>query len=415
MQIHRFLVLLRLVLVATLAANLAAYAQTESTIYVFNGFNGGRPVTGLVSDGNGNLFGTTGADAPNLGVVFELSPTSTGWSETTLFTFRTTDGEGPSTNLLIDAAGNIYGATAEGGIGCGCGLVFELSPNGSGGWTDKTIYTFGGFVRDGENPAGNIAMDAAGNIYGSTAFGGLYGGGIVYELSPQASGWRETVLFNFSKTIGTGSLPAGVVLDAAGNLYGNAETGGIVNSDCPAASCGTVWELNHAGGVWRLQLLHAFQGTDGSEPIGAVAFDSAGNLYGATYFGGKHQAGTVFQIPAPLSRSEFHVIHQFNGRDGGLAPQAGVAVDSQGNLYGTTSEGGLLEPACNSGYFGCGLVYELTPSAGEWTFTVLHDFTGPDGWYPTNPLIIDSAGNIFGTSQLGGAINNQGTVFEIAP
>jgi len=410
-QIHRFLVLL---VVATLAADLAAQAQTESTIYVFNGFNGGRPVTGLVSDGSGNLFGTTGADAPNLGVVFELSPTSTGWNETTLYTFQSAlDGEGPTSNLLFDAAGNIYGTTAFGGIVCGCGLVFELSPNSSGGWTKKTLYTFGGYIHDGENPAGNIAMDAAGNIYGSTAFGGLYGGGIIYELSPQPSGWRETVLFNFSQTIGTGGLPTGVVLDAAGNLYGNASVGGIVSSDCPAASCGTVWELNHTGGVWRLQVLHAFVGTDGSDPIGAVAFDGAGNLYGATYLGGKHQSGIVFQIPAPLSRADFHVIHLFNGRDGGLAPQAGVAVDSQGNLYGTTSQGGESEAVCQGA--GCGLVYELTPSAGQWTFTVLHDFTGPDGWYITNPLILDSAGNIFGTSQLGGARNNQGTVFEITP
>jgi uncharacterized repeat protein (TIGR03803 family) len=405
------------------ALNIAANAQTESTIYTFSGTSGGRPAAALVFDKAGNLYGTTEANSYNLGTVFEISPVAGGgWNFTTIYNFQdnSTDGESPATNLLIDVAGNLYGATTAGGASSscfgGCGTVFELSPSTSGVWTKTTLYSFGAVSTDATGPIGNIVMDAAGNIYGATAGGGSYGTGTVYKLSPQSGGgWIESVLHEFGKTPAVGLDPrGGVVLDKNGNLYGTLANGGVYNSICPQG-CGTVFELSPNKNLWTIKLLHVFQGTDGAFPEGALTFDTAGNLYSTTWAGGKNSAGVVFKLtPKTGTGWQYSLLHVFDGKANGAQPFAGVLFDSKGNLYGTTAEGGKYIAACQ-GASGCGLVYQLTPStSGQWSSKVLHYFTGTDGYYVANPLTLDSTGHLFGAAVLGGS-PDQGTVFEIAP
>jgi uncharacterized repeat protein (TIGR03803 family) len=427
LQLVSFRTLLGMTLAwAAFGSGVAAQAQTETTLYDFTGNPSGRPVNALAFDRSGNLFGTTEADTYNLGTVFELSPAAGGgWNETTLYTFQNeVDGESPSTNLVADAAGNLYGATAAGGSGnlplCwqACGIVFELSPDSSGGWTKTTILNFGLVPTDGTYPGGNLVMDAAGNLYGVTEYGGAFGWGTVFELSPQfGGGWKETILYNFGKTAAGGELPkGGVVFDKQGNLYGTTTWGGHNSTTC-SSGCGTVFELSPSAGKWTKKLLHVFQGPDGGFPTAAIAFDSAGNIYSTTQGGGTYSAGVVFELtPKSGGAWQMRLLHTFNGTGGGLRPNAGVVLDAKGNLYGTTQEGGKIESACK-GASGCGLVYKLSPTAGgDFRFRVLYDFTGgSDGYYLANPLVLTAWESLFGAAVLGGGSTDAGSLFEITP
>ena len=400
----------------------ASFAQSLNTIHTFSGNPDGEAAAALSVDAAGNLFGASLANSVTNDMVFELSPTSGGWTFSTLYTFQgNADGQSPSTSLLMDAAGNFYGATYVGGHGLscfqGCGTVFKLSPDGSGGWTKTTIYNFGLYPSDGNWPGGNLAMDAAGNIYGTTQFGGVYGSGTAYVLKPRSNGtWKETILHHFGGSVAAGSDPVGgVVLDAQGNVYGTLTHGGLVNATC-AEGCGAVFELSQVAGKWKSTLLHVFSGSDGAFPTGAISFDKAGNLYSTTQAGGKNSAGVVFELtPKSGGGWKVHVLHTFDGNSGGLKPFAGVTFDAKGNLYGTTAFGGNFVSACN-GASGCGLVYGLRPTSTRgWSFKVLHAFNGADGYMVENPLTLGPVGTLFGTTQLGGGSANSGTVFEITP
>lgn len=396
------------------------YAQTFNTIYTFD--QNGQAAQALTLGASGNLFGPSGPTGSSADRVFELSPDASEWTFTTLYTFQgNADGQNTSTNLPMDSAGNFYGATYVGGRGLSCfeacGTVFKLSPDGSGGWTKTTIYNFGLWANDGTNPAGHLAMDMAGNIYGATQFGGVYGAGTAYVLKPQSNGtWKETILHHFGSTTASGGDPeGGVVLDAQGNIYGTLTGGGLVDTACPQG-CGAVFELSLVAGKWKQTLLHVFSGSDGRAPTGGVAFDQAGNIYGTTQLGGKNSAGVVFELtPRAGSGWKVHVLHAFDGTSGGLKPFAGVTVDAKGNLYGTTAFGGNFASAC-TGASGCGVVYGMMPtSTGTWSFKVLHAFDGADGYMVENPLTLGGAGTLFGTTELGGGSANNGTVFEITP
>jgi uncharacterized repeat protein (TIGR03803 family) len=397
------------------------YAQGLNTIHTFSGNPDGQPAAALTIDAAGNLFGASLANSAANDMIFELSPSSGSWNLSRLYTFEgNADGQSPSTNLVMDAAGNFYGATYVGGHGfsCfqGCGTVFKLSPDGSGGWTKTTIYNFGAFPTDGNSPTGNLALDATGNLYGTTQFGGVYGSGTAYVLRPLANGtWKETILHHFGSTTASGGNPqGGVVLDAKGNVYGTLASGGVVNPACPSG-CGAVFELSVVSGKWQQTLRHVFSGSDGRAPTGGVAFDKAGNIYGTTQLGGKNSAGVVFGLtPKSGGGWKVHVLHVFDGKSGGLQPFAGVTFDGNGNLYGSTAFGGNFASAC-TGAPGCGLVYEMTPSTGGWSFKVLHAFDGADGYMLENPLTLGSTGTLFGTTELGGGSANSGTVFEITP
>ena len=433
----------------TFSLAVRAQAQTESVILTFTGATttGTTPTAGLVADAAGNLYGVTpyggkqGHYCPNssgCGFVYELSPNgSGGYTQTVLFNFdEGPDGGFPRSNLILDAAGNLYGVTDLGGYrnkvcnsGSGCGVVYKLSP-GSGGWTQTVLYTFLN-AGDGNSPYGPLAFDAAGNLYGTTEFGGssscvaTLGNpcGLVFELTPTTSGsWTESVLHNFTGGNDGANPYAGVVLDAAGNVYGSA-SGGNPALCKVAFSCGVVFKLSNGSSGWTETVLHTFaDGRDGGTP-GQLTIDGTGNLYGTsqtggdptcTVYGNANNCGVVFKLTPTLGGSWKETAFAFSLWDGGQ-PQGGVTVDASGNVYGTASVGGILSCTAGSGN-GCGVVFKLTPkSSGGWTPSILHRFAGgTDGVSPIGSLLFDSAGNIFGTTPLGGA-DNDGIVYEITP
>lgn len=242
---------------------------TERVLHNFgNGVDGASPWAGLIIDATGNLYGTThDGGTYGVGTVFELTPTGGGgWTEKVLHSFNFTDGGGPYGGLVMDAAGNLYGTTYAGGSG-GWGTVFELTPTGGGGWTEKVLFSFGDI---GGGPYAGLIFDSAGNLYGTTIGGGTYGYGRVFELTPTGGGgWTEKVLHSFgiiNATDGAGPY-AGLIFDSAGNLYGTTYSGPVING----AYVGTVFELQPTGGGWRETVLYSFSnGTDGSSPYGGL-------------------------------------------------------------------------------------------------------------------------------------------------
>ena len=419
---------LSIVLMMTIAiCTVACAADNETVLYNFQhyrGTDGAYPYTGVIFDAAGNLYGTTGDGGVSsqatfrYGTVFELSPNgSGGWTEKVLHTFgRGTDGRFPSGNLSLDGAGNLYGTTASNADQFS-GTVFELSPNAGGDWTETVLYRFRGGT-DGAYPNGKLIFDTAGNLYGVTADGGAYGYGMAFELSPsQGGGWTETVLHNFGN--GTdGQNPYGLVMDSAGNLYGTTALGGVYNNCYEGLSCGTVFELSpQAGGGWSETVLHNFgDGTDGRRPFAGVIMDGTGNLYGTTDAGGIYNncdgfdisCGTVFRL-APNEGGGWTetVLHSFGNGTDGQNPDAGLIFDGTGNLYGTTQSGGS--------YLYFGTVFKLSPSqGGDWIETVLHSLgNGNDGAFPYYAgVVLDEDGNLYGTTASGGT-QHTGTVFKI--
>jgi len=395
----------------------AATNWNEKVLHSFNnnGTDGYEPYFfgSLIFDAAGNLYGTTYAGGIyGYGTAFELSPAGGGsWTETVLYNFGngTGDGRNPRAGLIFDAAGNLYGTTTTGGTS-GDGTVFELTPTGGGGWTERVLYSFGN-TPDGAIPVVGLIFDATGNLYGATTEGGTHGDGTVFELTPTGGGgWTERVLYSFGNTPDGAYANAVLIFDAAGNLYGTTELGGA------NGPYGTVFELTPTGGGgWTEKVLHSFaNGTDGTRPLASVIFDAAGNLYGTTSEGGTNRDGTVFELmPAGGGSWTETLLHSFNnnGTDGFL-PNAGLIFDAAGNLYSTTYYGGA-GGGCQPN--GCGTVFELTPSAGGgWTETVLHSFNSTDGAIPVAGLIFDATGNLYGTTTEGGTLN-AGTVFELTP
>jgi uncharacterized repeat protein (TIGR03803 family) len=387
---------------------------TESVLYGFKGGSDGAGPHGLVMDATGNIYGTTGYGGDGsvgYGVVFELSPTSHGgWAKTVIHRFTGGDGAGPN-GLVLDATGNIYGTTSGGGnLSCGnghgCGVTFELSPKPRGGWKESVLYAFGSYSGDAEYPTGSPVRDEAGNLYGASS-GGADACGAVFELSPSGGRWTETVAYSFTGSGGDGCFPAaGMLLDAAGNLYGGAGGGAYGN--------GVVFELSPSSGGWVEDLLYAFAGgSDGSGPIGSLAFDKAGRLYGVTEGGGgdcgggSGNCGTVFEL-APGSGSNWteSLIHRFSNGADGFQPLAGPLLDSSGNVYVTAQFGGRAQ---------VGAASKLTPgSGGSWMTSVLFGFPSTDGGDSSSTLIFDPAGNLYGTAYYGGS-HGFGTVYKVSP
>ena len=407
----------------TIAVPLFAATQ-ERVLYSFgNGKDGSLPFSGLIFDEAGNLYGTTfsGGDYGK-GTVFELTPGTSGtWTETVLYSFcsasNCSDGSSPQASLIFDTVGNLYGTTAYGGSGnCipGCGTVFQLAPGANGTWTETVLHTFEDNGEDGYYPLASLLFDAAGNLYGTTYGGGAHNVGTVFQLAPGENGaWTEIILHSFSGNGEDGYYPlASLLFDAAGNLYGTSYYGG-------AYGLGTVFQLAPgANGKWTETVLHRFgKGEDGSEPHAGLIFDAAGNLYGSTADGGAYNAGAVFQLTAGTHGKWLGMVaHSFKPKiTDGYLPLASLIFDAAGNLYGTTYLGGASGTACSGG--GCGTVFQLTPeSNGKWKEQVLYSFTdnGTDGWWPTSCLVFDAVGNLYGTTEMGGAYNG-GSVFEITP
>jgi len=313
----------------------------EMVLFSFNDNDGAYPVGGLIFDAFGNLYGTTyEGGAFGLGTVFELTPTAGGgWTETVLHNFNGNgeDGAYPVASLILDASGNLYGTTSEYGV-FGLGTVFELTPTAGGGWTETVLLSFND--HGGAYPAASLILDASGNLYGTTYEGGAFGVGTAFELTPQTGGgWKEKVLHDFNNNGKDGYYPeAGLIFDATGNLYGTTYGGGADN-------VGAVFRLTRkASGGWAEKILHDFNdnGKDGAYPAAGLIVDASGNLYGTTY-GGAFGLGTAFELtPKAGGGWTEKILHRFNdnGKDGNH-PQASLVFDASGNLYGTTYDGGV--------------------------------------------------------------------------
>jgi uncharacterized repeat protein (TIGR03803 family) len=326
--------------------------------------------------------------------------------------------------LVFDATGNLYGTTGPNGYNYG--TVYRLTPGTNGEWTETVIYSFNS-QNYGDGPYGRLIFDAAGNLYGTTQSGGSGGGGIAFELKPATKGqWTEKILHNFDGKDGKNPL-AGLTFDSAGNLYGTTVYGGdYSSSSCKTTGCGVVFQLKpSATGEWTEEVLHAFNFENGAFPFSDLTFDSAGNLYASTWQGGAHGYGIVFELePGTNDKWSEKILHNFNPNEkDGVLPMTGVIFDGAGNLYGANSEGGAYNSAC--GERGCGTIFELTPVAkGSWAKKTLLNFDGHDGASPEFiDLCIDAAGNLFGATPAGGylygrscnGLDGCGVAFEITP
>jgi uncharacterized repeat protein (TIGR03803 family) len=337
------------------------------------------------------------------------------------------DGAHPVALLVADSAGNLYGTTSTAGeAGCGCGTVFELTRPAAGAtaWSLTVLHSFLG-APDGATPAAGLAFDKSGNLYGTTETGGAYGdtefgNGTVFKLTkPAGAGaWPETILHSFNASKTDGGSPTGeLTLDASGNLYGTTDYGGSgIEPISGIVGSGTVFELTKpaAGTAWKSTILHSFSNDllDGAIPPGRLVFDAAGNLYGVTSIGGHLEDGTIFKLspPSRAGKSWKHkILYNFNGTTGAY-PLHGLAL-SGGILYGTASHGGS-SAACGSN--GCGTVFDLNPNSRK--LTVLHSFTGlnGDGATPQCDVVLDAADNVYATTSGGGTLAN-GTALRLSP
>lgn len=426
--------LIRVAALAMLATMLtlttAARAQTESVLYSFTGSSDGNsPQSSLIFDTVGNLYGTAAYGADNhcpdfgggCGVVFELSPNGTGgWTNTVIHEFLGgTDGGEAYTPLTLDSAGNLYGTGSVGGnsTACsgGCGVVYKLAPNGTGGWTYSVIHSF--HNTEGANPRSGVVLDGSGNIYGTTYSGGSSGFGVVYRLSPNTSGgWNVTVLHNFTAGADGGS-PNALIIGASDVFYGTTYLGGF-RGHCISFGCGVVFRLSHVAGAWREGPIHTFTGgKDGGNPSG-LAMDASGNIFVTTAYGGgsscnHYGCGSVFELAPSGSGYSGSPLYSFTGGSDGGFPFGAPALDSVGNIFGTTSGGGSA---------GVGAMFELSLSGGICTENVLYSFTNDTGGgYPFSGVVLDSAGTIYGQTMSGGipgdcsAILGCGVVYQVTP
>jgi uncharacterized repeat protein (TIGR03803 family) len=297
--------------------------------------------------------------------------------EKTIFAFDRTDGNVSYGEVTFDPAGNLYGTTAGGGTH-ERGVVFELSSAGQG-TVETVLHNFTGKL-DGGEPYAGVIMDSSGNLYGTTRTGGSGGRGTVFELTPAGGTWTESVLYNFKEGAGGFAPSAQLLFGSGGVLIGTANAGGAGNH-------GTVFELSPSNGSWTETVLYAFMGgNDGAYPRGAMISDAAGNLYGTTTSGGvttcesdglNPGCGTVFELSQSQGIWKEQVLYAFTGTGGdGANPAAAVVADSSGNLYGTTEYGGVAVCPIFSKVPGCGTIFELSPSNGTWKETVLYAFTG---------------------------------------
>jgi uncharacterized repeat protein (TIGR03803 family) len=383
--------------------------------------------------------------------------------ESVVYSFQGgTDGWGSPAELIGDQAGNLYGMTLYGGNGqctgstfSGCGTIFELSPDGKGGWTKTILYNFKG-QKDGQWPISRLLMDSSGNLFGTTAGAGLGHGcpptcGSAFELTKNSDGtWSFTVLHAFNGGMNGGQPVGGLTTDSAGNLYGTAELGGKNN-------VGTLFQLSFSNGTWTFKRLHSFSGPDGAFPNGSLAVGPDANFYGTAVTGGVYGGGVLYRLSKDhAGKWIVKGLHSFGSSkdDSGLETEPGdIAMDMKGNIYGISKDGpkstyayayrisfgtwkrknihqfsrangdgdrqvNYLTLDSLGNVFGAtgdapGKVYRLSEQNGKWGEDILHLFEGPpDGMYPGSGLFLDATGNLWGMTNIGGS-NNDGTIFEI--
>ena len=372
-------------------------AQTITVLHSFGA--GSSPSAGVTLDRAGNLYGTTEQGGPS--TVFKLSHAGSGWILNTLYTFNhPNDPTDVYAGVVFGPDGLLYGTSYEGGQ-FNLGAVFSLQPPATAcksvscPWTLTILHNFDG--SDGTHPyLGSLVFDSAGNLYGTTYAGGAHVRGTVFKLTRSSNGWAESVLYSFTGGSDGGSPYNGVAFDSAGNLYGTTSVGG--NS-----GYGTVYKLSPSGSGWTETTLYSFTGgDDGATPIGSVAVDAQGNLYGTASSGGSGEVGTAWELSPSSGGWAFTLLHSFSGRSY-PGPLATPTLDAAGNVYGTNESDGE----------GFGSAFKLTPTGGGWTYTS-YDFDQSDGQYPACSVALDANGNLYGTAPLGG-IGDNGVVWEITP
>ena len=416
-NIHRAVLALLASLLVLSITSPSAQGQSFQVLHTFSGGgDGGYPDGGLTLHGSGNFYGSSYGGPPThsqYGNLFELRQQGSGWLFTTIYSFQgNSDGEYPRSPLVFGPDGALYGATTQGGgdgcggQGIGCGTVFRATPpptpckSSACPWIERPIHGFGN-GNDGASPLYVVpAFDSQGNLYGTASYGGSAGGyGVVYKLTPGQGSWTYDVLYSFAGGTDGEAPQSGVILDAAGNLYGAVSN----------IYFGEVYELTSSGSGWVKDTLYNFHGgDDGSTPAGGLIFDSQGNLYGSTTLQGSG-AGTVFQLTPQLNGSWTETFLQ-DLPGTGSGPYSSLTMDAAQNLYGTTYSGGA---------YGHGSVFKLTYTDGSWTYATLHDFTGEsDGGNPSGGVTLDASGNLYGTTSYGGArsgMNGYGVIWEITP
>jgi uncharacterized repeat protein (TIGR03803 family) len=385
-----------------MSVSVSCVPGTLTILYSFGSAtnDGMYPAAGLIKDSAGNFYGTTYAGGTvGVGTVFKISSNGT---ESVLHSFAgpPTDGGNPQASLVMDSTGNLYGTTSAGGPN-NFGTVFKISTDGS----ESLLHAFAAGPTDGAYPGAGLIMDNIGNLYGTTSQGGQPGitgvaFGTVFKISADGT---ESIVHSFggASQFDGGTPYAGLIMDVTGNFYGTTRDGTL-----DADTFGAVFKISADG---TESIVHAFTGLDGGEPVAGLTMDNGGNLYGTTTSGGDASvinSGEVFKIN---SAGTLSVLHYFLGAitsgiaDGGY-PRAGLIMDNGGNLYGTTSSGGATD-------VNVGTVFKISATGA---ISFLHSFTGApsDGNNPIADLILDSTGNLYGTTSIGGA-NDQGTVFKI--
>jgi hypothetical protein len=422
-----------LLAMAVYTGNNRAQAQF-TTLYSFTGANGDGeypfPEGQMIFDGSGNLYGTTAGGGTNYnGTVFQLVPPKSGgaWTENVLYRFQGgADGRQPSTSVVFDQAGNLYGATQFGGgtaCGGGCGTIFELSPPSQPGgqWTHTVLWTFQGSF-DGQYP-GDVLFGSNGSLYGTTSSGGTpgvlchsnyrikFGCGTLFELTPPSKTggtWTKTVLYTWPQFKGDGTGPGSeFTFDSQGNIYGFTAGG--------TSGYGTAYKLSPPSGKgsWTETVLHDFTGgSDGGYPAGTVTLGPNGVLYGVgSYSGVANASGVVFELSESGGVWSETVLYTFPGYKGdATTPFATMSIDPSGNLYGTSVGGGS-----NACYLGCGTIFKLSPPSGggRWAESVLFDL-GNSGQNPNSALVQYHNGLLFGNTTYLGA-DDVGSIFTLVP
>ena len=403
-----FAMALVMVFALTLLTTHALEAQTFSVLHTFSGQgDGANPYAGVTVGPSGVLYGTASAGGNHrAGVVFKLIHQGSSWTLSPLYEFTgSSDGAAPYGGVAIGPNGALYGTTEGGGENY-YGTVFDLRPPLTVCkailcyWNETVLHSFTG-IPDGFFPElEKVAFDPAGDIYGTATEGGMYGDGVTFELTPSGGGYTESILHNFGSGTDGVDPTAGVVLDTTGNVYGTTSSGGT-------GSVGTVYQLMPSNGGWLENVLVNFDGTNGAYPIGNLIIDDFGNLYGTTSSGVQDGEGVVYKLAPSGAGFTYSALYTFSVL---CNSRGGLAMDAAGNLFGVCAYGGV---------HGEGWIFELTNCSQACTLVDLHDFIGSDGYQPWGAPVLDANGNLYGTTLDGGTFAENcddgcGVVWEIS-